>query len=80
MVILEAMSCAVPVVSTRSGGPDGVNLMCMETQPAPGDRSPVGRRLRDKTLNLLVWYGKTVTRSRVRAATGQKRKPIQGKI
>lgn len=24
MVILEAMSCAVPVVSTRSGGPDGI--------------------------------------------------------
>ena len=56
VVILEAMACAVPVISTRSGGPDGIItegqdgfLVGLEDTQALADR--LARLLSDEALN-----------------------------
>ncbi len=56
MVILEAMACGVPVVSTRSGGPDGIisdgyngYLVDLDDADAIADR--LARLLSDEALN-----------------------------
>ncbi|MDG4550490.1 MAG: glycosyltransferase family 4 protein [Candidatus Contendobacter sp.] len=56
VVILEAMACAIPVVSTRSGGPDGIItegqdgfLVGLEDAKALADR--LARLLSDEALN-----------------------------
>lgn len=57
VVLLESMACGVPVVSTRSGGPDGVVtdgkdgfLVPLDDAEAMADR--LGRLLREPGLNL----------------------------
>jgi len=57
MVLLEAMACGVPVVSTRSGGPDGIitdgvdgYLVPLDDAPALSDR--LARLLQDSTRNI----------------------------
>ncbi|MCC7040796.1 MAG: glycosyltransferase family 4 protein [Burkholderiales bacterium] len=57
VVLLESMACGVPVVSTRSGGPDGVVtdgkdgfLVPLDDAEAMADR--LGRLLRETTLNV----------------------------
>lgn len=57
VVLLESMACGVPVVSTRSGGPDGVVtdgkdgfLVPLDDAEAMADR--IGRLLREPGLNL----------------------------
>jgi len=56
VVILEAMACAIPVVSTRSGGPDGIitdgqdgYLVGLDNAKALADR--LARLLSDEELN-----------------------------
>lgn len=56
VVILEAMACAIPVISTRSGGPDGIItegqdgfLVDLEDAQALADR--LTRLLADEALN-----------------------------
>lgn len=59
VVLLESMACGVPVVSTRSGGPDGVItdgkdgfLVPLDDAEAMADR--LGRLLREPALNLAM--------------------------
>lgn len=57
VVLLEAMACAVPVVSTRSGGPDGIITDGDDGYLVPLDdaaalSSSLARLLQDSALNL----------------------------
>jgi glycosyltransferase involved in cell wall biosynthesis len=57
MVVIEAMACAVPVVSTRSGGPagiitDGVDGYLVSLDDAAALSSRMARLLQDPALNI----------------------------
>lgn len=78
VVILEAMACGVPVVSTRSGGPDGIItegqngfLVGLEDAQALADR--LARLLSDETLNRRMGQAarETILRRYETGVTGQ---------
>ncbi len=59
MVVLESMACGVPVVSTRSGGPDGVitdgeDGFLVPLDDAQAMASRLGQLLEDPDLNLAM--------------------------
>lgn len=52
MVLLEAMACGIPVVCTRSGGPDGIITDCTDGYLVPlDDAGAMSARIRDLLAN-----------------------------
>jgi glycosyltransferase involved in cell wall biosynthesis len=65
-VVVEAMACGIPVVSTRSGGPDGiitdgVDGLLVDLNDADGLADRMGRLLRDVELNAQMGRSARIT-------------------
>lgn len=87
VVILEAMACAIPVVSTRSGGPDGIItegqdgfLVGLDDAQALADR--LARLLSDEELNRRIGEAarETILQRYETGVTGQAFLDIYGEL